>query len=226
MTGFPRPKGGQPEGSDPTTLILVRHGETEWNLAGRIQGHTDSRLTERGHEEGRRAAQRLAGLDIAAVYASDLGRARETGEMIAAPHGLPVQTTLDLRERCYGEFEGKTLAQIRKETPAAVERWLADRQRLAPPGGETQEELSDRTMRALREIVSGHPGETVVVATHGGPIKSAVFAVMKIPIGSWDRTWIANGSVTILRGTPDDLRLASFNDTSHVEGEAVERRYI
>ena len=112
MTGFPRPKGEQPEGSDRTTLILVRHGETEWNLAGRIQGHTDSRLTERGREEGRRVAERLANLEVAAVYASDLGRARETGEIIAAPHGLSVQTAPDLRERCYGEFEGKTLAQI------------------------------------------------------------------------------------------------------------------
>ena len=225
MTGFPRPKGGAAT-VDRTTLTLVRHGETEWNLAGRIQGHTDSPLTERGREEGRRAAERLAGLKVAAVYASDLGRAGETGETIAAPHGLPVRTTPDLRERCYGEFEGKTLAQIREETPAVVERWLSDRQRLAPPGGETQQEVSDRTMRALREIVAAHPGETVIVAGHGGPIKSAVFAVLKIPVDSWDRTWIANGSITVLRGTRDDLRVASFNDTSHLEREPVERRYI
>ena len=226
MTGFPRPKGEQPEGSDRTTLILVRHGETEWNLEGRIQGHTDSRLTERGREEGRRVAERLANLEVAAVYASDLGRARETGEIIAAPHGLSVQTTPDLRERCYGEFEEKTLSQIREDDPTAVERWLFDRQRLAPPGGETQEELSDRTMRALREIVAEHPGETVIVAGHGGPIKSAVFAVLAVPVDSWDRTWVANGSVTVLRGTRDDLRVASFNDTSHVEREPLERRYI
>ena len=226
MTGFPRPKGEQPEGSDRTTLILVRHGETEWNLEGRIQGHTDSRLTERGREEGRRVAERLANLEVAAVYASDLGRARETGEIIAAPHGLSVQTTPDLRERCYGEFEEKTLSQIREDDPTAVERWLFDRQRLAPPGGETQQELSDRTMRALREIVAAHPGETVIVAGHGGPIKSAVFAVLAVPVDSWDRTWVANGSVTVLRGRRDDLRVASFNDTSHVEREPLERRYI
>jgi len=226
MTGLPRTTGGGPGNPDRTTLILVRHGETEWNLEGRVQGHTDSRLTERGREEGRLVAERLAGLEIAAVYASDLGRARETGEIIAAPHGLPVQTTPDLRERCYGEFEGKTLAQSREENPEAVARWLADRQRLAPPGGETQQELSDRTMRALREIVAAHPGETVAVATHGGPIKSAVFAVLEIPIGSWYRTWVANGSVTALRGTRDDLRVASFNDTSHVGREPAERRYV
>jgi broad specificity phosphatase PhoE len=197
-----------------------------WNTERRIQGHSDSPLTERGREQGRRAAERLSGLKIAAVYASDLGRARETGEMIAAPHGLDVRTTPDLRERCYGEFEEKTGQEIRESRPGVLEKWLADRLRAAPPGGETQPEMSDRVMRAIREIAGGHLGETVAVAGHGGPIKSAFFAVLDIPLDSWDRTWIANGSVTVLRGTPDELRVASFNDTSHVDQAQVERRYV
>ncbi len=226
MTAFPGSKSGGPVDTKRTTLILVRHGETEWNLEGRIQGQSDSRLTERGREQGQRAAKRLAGLKLAAVYASDLGRARETGEMIAAPHGLAVQTRPELRERCYGEFECRTREEIVATDPDTFATWLADRQRLAPPGGETQQELSDRVMRAVREIVGAHSGETVVVAGHGGPIKSALFAVLRIPIDSWDRTWVANGSVTVLRGRPDDLRVASFNDTSHVDQAPVERRYI
>lgn len=226
MTTFPRPKSGAPVDPKRTTLIFVRHGETEWNLEGRIQGQSDSRLTERGREQGRRAAERLAGLALAAVYASDLGRARETGEMISALHGLAVQTKPELRERCYGEFEGRTREEIVAADPDTFATWLADRQRLAPPGGETQQELSDRVMRAMHEIVGAHPGETVAVAGHGGPIKSALFAVLGIPIDSWDRTWVAHGSVTVLRGRPDDLRVASFNDTSHVDQAPVERRYI
>ncbi len=227
MTGFPRNMPRMEQAKDRTTLILVRHGETEWNLAGRIQGHSDSRLTARGAEQGRRAGERLAGLDISTVYASDLGRARETGEIIAAPHGLAVKAVHGLRERCYGAFEGKTAEEMRGDDPEVFERWLGDRHGLAPPGGETQQELSERVMGALGEIAGAHPGGTVAVATHGGPIKSAVFAVLEIPIGSWDRTWVSNGSVTVFRGTPGELKVACFNDTSHLDsvveqGEAVE----
>ena len=217
MTGFPRNIPKMEQAEDRTTLILVRHGETEWNLAGRIQGHSDSRLTALGAEQGRRAAERLAGLDIAAVYASDLGRARETGELIAVPHGLAVKTVQELRERCYGAFEGKTAEEIRGEDPEAFERWLGDRLGLAPPGGETQQELSERVVGALRGIAGAHPGRTVAVATHGGPIKSAVFAVLEIPIGSWDRAWVSNGSVTVLRGNRGELKVDCFNDTSHLD---------
>jgi broad specificity phosphatase PhoE len=226
MSAFPRNIPKMEQAQDRTTLILVRHGETEWNLSGRIQGHLDSRLTESGREHAQRAAARLAGLRIAAVYASDLGRARETGEIIAAPHGLEVRTMRELRERNYGRFEGMNREEIEVAEPGAFETWLADRQRLAPPAGETQLELSDRVMRAVREIVGTHPGDTVVVAGHGGPIKSAFFAVLEIPIDSWDRTWVSNGSVTILRGTPSELRVACFNDTSHLDGAIAPTRGV
>jgi broad specificity phosphatase PhoE len=208
-----------PEPSSKTTVILVRHGETEWNLNGRIQGHSDSALTTLGGEQGRRVAERLAGEKIAAVYASPASRARDTGELIAAPHDLTVQLVDDLRERSYGSFEGLTLAEIREKHPAALEAWLPhpSREQVAPPDGETQPEMSRRVMAALREIVARHPGETVVIATHGGPIKSAVFAILDIPITSWHRTWISNGSLTTLRGTPDELRVACFNDTCHLD---------
>ena len=226
MTSFPKSMFKMEQAKDRTTLILVRHGETEWNLAGRIQGYSDSRLTALGAEQGRRAAERLAGLDIVAVYASDLGRARETGEVIAAPHGLAVQTVQELRERCYGAFEGKTAEEIRAADPHAFETWLVDRQGLAPPGGETQQELSERVMRALGEIAGAHPGETVAVAAHGGPIKSAVFAVLEIPIGSWDRTWVSNGSMTVFRGTPGELKVVCFNDTSHLDSVVAQGKGV
>ncbi len=215
-----------PARNQETTVVLVRHGETEWNLKGRIQGQSDSRLTERGRKQGQCAAERLAARRLAAVYASDSGRARETGELIAAPHRLEVVTTRDLRERCYGEFEEKTREEIEATDAETFRRWFSDRQRLAPPGGETQAELAKRVMRALREIAGAHPGETVAVATHGGPIKSILFAILGVPITSWDRTWVANGSITVVRGTPDDLRIAAYNDTCHLDGEPVPRRCV
>jgi broad specificity phosphatase PhoE len=216
------------ERSSKTTVILVRHGETEWNLNGRIQGHSDSALTTLGSEQGRRAAERLAGKRIAAVYASPAPRARDTGELIAAPHGLTVQLVGDLRERCYGRYEGLTVAEIAEQDRAALEQWLPhpNREQLAPPEGESQPYMSQRVMAALRQIVAQHPGETVVIATHGGPIKSAVFAILVIPITSWHRTWVSNGSLTTLRGTPDELRVACFNDTCHLDSTYAKPRNI
>lgn len=211
---------------DSTTLILVRHGETEWNLAGRIQGHQDSALTERGLEQGRRAARRLTELSVSAIYASDADRARRTGEILAAPHGLEVVCRADLRERCYGALEGLTVEEARARDREAVDCWLGDRQRLAPPGGETQPELARRVVAGLGRIAADHPGETVVVATHGGPIKSTVFDILTIPIASWDRTWVSNGSITVLRVKTDAMRLAAFNDTCHLKHDLSPTRGI
>ncbi len=205
--------------SDQTTVILIRHGETEWNTIERIQGQTDSPLTTLGGEQGRRAAERLATEKLAAVYASSSGRARDTGELIAAPHGLAVQLMDSLRERCFGSYEGFTLAELAQHDSANLNVWLEhpNRERLAPPGGETQPQMCERVMAALREIVERHAGETVAVATHGGPIKSIVFAILDIPITSWHRAWVSNGSLTTVRGTPDELRVACFNDTCHLD---------
>jgi len=202
-----------------TKLILVRHGETVWNVQARAQGHQDSPLTDRGREQSRRAAERLARLPIAAVYSSDVARAQQTGELIAAPHGLAVRPRPDLRERCYGVLEGLTLEEAAERDSGWLEAWRADRLRRAPPEGETQPELCRRVMAALHEIAKHHLGDTVVVATHGGPIKSAVFDVLQIPVSSWDLTWVANGSLTVLRSTVDLMRVSAYNDTCHLESE-------
>ncbi len=208
------------------TLILVRHGETEWNAEGRIQGQADSPLTEAGLEQARQTARSLADLTVAAVYSSDAGRARETAVLLAAPHGVDVETRKGLRERCFGVLEGLTLDEARRRDSALVERWLADRINLAPPGGETEGEMCERVLAVLREVAVQHLGETVLLSTHGGPIKSAVLRVLRAPMSSWDLTWVANGSITTVRGTPDLLRLASYNDTCHLDREPQAKRYV
>ncbi len=215
-----------PECNQETTVVLVRHGETEWNVAGRIQGHSDSPLTERGRQQGRLVAGRLARRNVGVVCSSDAGRAVETAEMIAASHGLPVEAISDFRERSYGDFEGHSFIEIRKEQGEALEAWLSDRQRLAPPGGETQAQMSARVMAALRHVVSGHRSKTVVVSTHGGPIKSVLFAILEVPIACWDRTWVANGSITVLKATAESLRVAVYNDTCHLDEEPKPGNYV
>ncbi len=209
-----------------TTLILVRHGETTANVEARVQGHQDSPLTAEGVAQAQRIAGRLKRMELAAVYSSDAGRARETAATIAAPHGLEVRCRADLRERCYGALEGLTLEEAEEREGDWLQYWLSDRQHVAPPGGETEPEMCRRVMAALREIAAAHLGEMAAVCTHGGPIKAAVFEILGIGLGRWGLAFIANGSITILRGGPELLRVVCFNDTCHLEGELSEERAI
>lgn len=204
-----------PDGDREATLILIRHGETTWNADGRVQGHTNSPLNERGKQQAQRVAQHLARVKVHAVYSSDSTRALETANQVAAAHRLQVMASEELRERNYGVLEGKTLAEAARTQGTWFLSWQENRLN-APPAGESQQQMCERIMEAIRRIASAHAGQTVVVSTHGGPIKSAVYEILRIPLSLWRLTWIENGSITILRGTPDLLRVASFNDTCHL----------
>ena len=206
--------------SQDATLILVRHGETRWNAEGRIQGHSDSSLNELGREQGQRVAERLASLKIQAIYSSDVSARVETARFIAAPHQLKVHTSDMLRERNYGVLEGKTLEEAGRTQGTWFMSWQADR-RGAPPAGESHDEMTVRIITALRKVAEMHAKQTVVVVSHGGPIKAAVYETLRIPITLWKLTWIENGSITTLRGTPDVMRVACLNDTCHLAGLAL-----
>ena len=138
-----------------TTLLLVRHGETDWNAEGRLQGHTDRPLNEFGRRQARALAERLAGDGIDAIYASDLARARETAEIVGARVGLPVLLEPGLRERNWGNWEGLT----------GPER---DRVEYA---GEAPQAHGARVLAAVRMIAERHPGRRIVVVTHGGSLR-------------------------------------------------------
>jgi probable phosphoglycerate mutase len=202
--------------SRDATLILARHGECAWNAEGRVQGHRNSPLTERGREQGRLLAERLSRLSLAGIYSSDLGRCRETAEMIASHHGLSVTLATALRERNFGVLEGQTLEEAAATQGVWFLPWQADRLNSSPPGGERQPEMCQRVMEALRAIARAHPGQTTLVVTHGGPIKSAIYEILRIPLALWNLTWVAHGSITVLQGTPDILRVATTNDTCHL----------
>ena len=149
-----------------TELLLVRHGETDWNASGRLQGHTDRPLNEYGRRQARELAERLAGDGISFVYASDLARARETAEIIAARLGLEVAVDPDLREKNWGNWEGLT-----PDERVEVEF-----------EGESTEEHRDRVLRAVRRIVAAHPEERGVVVTHGGSLRRIQAAVSGVAL--------------------------------------------
>jgi broad specificity phosphatase PhoE len=138
-----------------TTLLLVRHGETDWNAERRWQGHTDVPLNDRGREQARRLAESLVREDVDAIYSSDLARAQETAEIVGIRLGLPVVVDPDLREIDVGSREGLTGEEV------GVRGW----------DGESKEAHRERTLRALARIVAGHPGSRVIVVAHGGTLR-------------------------------------------------------
>jgi 2,3-bisphosphoglycerate-dependent phosphoglycerate mutase len=150
-----------------TTLLLIRHGETDWNADGRLQGHTDRPLSDHGRRQARKLAEELSGEEIEAVYSSDLARARETAEIVGDRLGLPVELDPELREKDWGNWEGLT----------AVER---DRVEFA---GESTEAHQQRMLRALERISERHPGDArVLVVTHGGSMRRVQAAAMGLAL--------------------------------------------
>jgi broad specificity phosphatase PhoE len=150
-----------------TTLLLVRHGETDWNADGRLQGHTDRPLSDHGRRQAQKLAEELSGDEIEAIYSSDLARARETAEIVGERLGLTVELDPDLREKDWGNWEGLT----------AVER---DRVEFA---GESTEAHQQRMLRALERISERHPGDArVLVVTHGGSMRRVQAAAMGLAL--------------------------------------------
>jgi probable phosphoglycerate mutase len=153
-----------------TTLLIARHGETDWNRERRFQGHADPPLNEVGREQARELAKTLAGSDVAAVYASPLARARETAEIVAAELGLPVETRSALREVDVGSWQGLTRDEVSRLYPEAFRRWLELGR--GWDGGETYEELGQRVVSDLLRLAAKHRGERILVVTHGGPLRA------------------------------------------------------
>jgi len=151
-----------------TTLLLVRHGETDWNRDGRWQGHSDTHLNELGRQQAERLAEELDGADV--VYSSDLIRARETAEILARRLGADVRLDERLRERGFGAWEGKTRAEIEAEFADAHARWVAGE----GPGADDAEPFEDFAVRVrgfLDDVLARHPDETVLIVSHGGSIR-------------------------------------------------------
>ncbi len=154
-----------------TTILLARHGETDWNRELRFQGHADPPLNETGRRQARELAKRLAGERLDAVYSSPLRRARETADIVAERLGLAVEVDEGLCEVDVGSWSGLTRAEIEERFPEAFRRWIDH-----GPGwedGESYEEMAVRVVAALGRISRRHRGGRVLMVTHGGPIRAA-----------------------------------------------------
>src|SRR3990167_5657918 len=152
----------------PTRIIAIRHGETTWNVDTRIQGRLDIPLNDTGHRQARRMALALRDEPISAIYASDLARAWETAHYLGRALSVEVTPEEGLRERGFGDFEGKTYAEIEAQQPAQSLRWRKRDPEFAPPGGESLLAMHHRVVEAAQRLAAQHPGELIALVGHGG----------------------------------------------------------
>ncbi len=165
-----------------TKFIFVRHGETEWNKAGKFQGQSDVSLSVNGFRQAKILAAHFPVDSIDAIYSSDLVRARNTAEAIAGVFDLNVQTKPELRELNFGDWEGLTYDEIVKGWPDAMENFLKHPDILIVPNGETFVQVRERAMKTILEIAKCHDGKTVVITAHGGILRTILTAVMHMPL--------------------------------------------
>lgn len=202
-----------------TRLILVRHAESE--MKGRYLGQLDPPLSVRGHVQAAALARRMAGESLAALYSSHLKRALTTAQMIAAPHSLEVSAIAELAELNFGDWDGLTYQEIAKIAPQQFNRWLTNPAEVRPPNGETLLEMSKRVIEAINGIIAAHPGEAVVVVTHGGPARVIICHVLGIPLSEQWRIRQDLAAVSWLDFDEQGATLLLLNDSCHLDMASI-----
>jgi broad specificity phosphatase PhoE len=196
-------------------LMLVRHGETEWNVQRRYQGQSDVPLSELGRRQAEMIARRLAKSEIDAVYASDLKRAWETAQAIAEKNGLDVFSEPRLRELKFGILEGLTFDEAQERYPEMIEAWLEDFNN-TPDGAETIDLFNARIVSLLEELKSKHDEQIVLLVGHGGSLSEILRVVLEL---SPEKRWyldMGNTSLSEVLIAEDYVAVNRLNDICHL----------
>ena len=199
-----------------TRFIVVRHGETAWNVAARIQGQGDSPLTPAGEAQAEAIAARLARERFDALVASDLGRALATARRIGARCGLPVVPDGRLRERSFGAGEGLTYEEVDRRWPGVFSRAPGTDPDAAIPGGETRRQFHERVRAAFEALAREHAGRRVAVVSHGGVLAVLYRIVHDIPLAHAHRVAISNASYNAVAFDGDAWALEAWDETGHL----------
>jgi len=189
------------------------------SMQKRYAGLSDVPLTDVGVQQAAAAGKRLASAGLAVIVTSPLARAVRTAEEVAAVTGAPVEAEDGLRETDFGAWDGLTFAEVQERWPAEVTAWLAD-PAVAPPGGESFADVSARVAGALRRVLAGHQGRTVLIVSHVTPIKALVAAALLAPPPALYRMHLDVAALCQVDWYPDGPAvLRSFNDTGHLSDE-------
>ena len=205
-----------------TRILAIRHGETLWNVDSRIQGHLDIGLNDTGRWQAERLALALKDEPIAAIYASDLSRAHDTALAVSRHTGVPVQAEPGLRERSFGEFEGRTFAEIETELPAQAQRWRQRDPTFTPAGGESLLMLEARVLSVAARLAAQHPGEQIALFAHGGVMDILYRAATRLDLQA-PRTWaLGNTAVNRLLWSPEGFSLVGWADVQHLSDGSLD----
>jgi len=205
---------------EPTVTLLLRHGQTPMSVERRYAGRspkTDVPLTDAGVQQAAAAAKRLASAGIGAIVSSPLQRTVRTAEEVAAVTGVPVVTDDGFRETDFGVWEGLTFAEVRERWPSELTAWLADPE-VAPPGGESFAQVSERVTAALHRVLAERERQTVLIVSHVTPIKTLVAAALLAPPAALFRMHLDVAALCEIDWYPDGPAvLRSYNDTAHLQ---------
>lgn len=201
-----------------TTLWLVRHGETDWNVERRFQGKTDTALNKNGEAQARCLAPRLAEMPFDAAYSSDLRRVTRTADLaLSESNGLTLQTDVRLRELDFGTWEGLTWDDIREQHPEDFALWVDDREQ-NPHGGERISEVVARVRVFIDELRAEHgKGEQVLIFAHGGTLAVLICLLLGNDPKLWWQYRFMNCSLSEIMLVSRGAVLSRLNDTSHLE---------
>jgi probable phosphoglycerate mutase len=198
-------------------FYLLRHGETEWNAENRLCGSTDVPLSQAGRQQAKSLAEHLKSIPFEALYSSPLKRALETAHLVAASVGLRPIADARLVELDYGQWEGKTLAEIMENDPKTFRAWDANPAQVAPPGGESGLEAQQRVVSFLDFLAARHPQGNVLVVSHKTVCRLAICHVLGMSPSEYRRRLVLNNAaLSIIQTQPYGWQLITFNDTSHL----------
>ena len=200
-----------------TEIIIIRHGETEWNKTGRFQGHSDVPLSAEGRAQAAALGKNLVVDHVDAIYASDLTRAMETAAPLAQRFGLEVISDPLLRELNFGSWEGRNFNDVNAENPNAMKNFYTDPEQADIPESEPFPEFQRRVAGRVREIVAHERGKRVVIVSHGASIRILLADLLSMPIRSIWHISQLNTAVNKIRFEDDGFAIVTLmNDTSHL----------
>lgn len=202
-----------------TELILIRHGETDWNAEQRIQGHLDIPLNRAGLEQAEALGKRFGSIEIDVLVSSDLSRAMQTAAPISAARALPVVGEARLRERNLGVLQGKTREQAKQSAPEAFDVFRSRVEGAVLDEGESLAAFAERVIDVLAELTQKYRGKRIVAVTHGGVLDIAYRHAAGMPLAAPRNFPIHNASVNTFRADGSELELVSWSDVSHLPGE-------
>lgn len=200
-----------------TEIIIIRHGETEWNIMGRFQGHSDIPLSPEGRRQAELLGQNLAIDAVDKIYASDLIRAMETAQPLAARFGLVVERDAALRELNFGAWEGRYFSEINEETPDMMKMFYRDPESIDIRGIENFQEFRRRVAGRVRAIAAENKGKRVVLISHGASIRILFADILSMPIRAIWHVSQFNTAVNRIRFEDDGFAtITLMNDVAHL----------